>query len=97
MLTSCNPKNPPPYLLPPHSAGRRGSFIHLSDADDEDQQNVRSRASSMNSHIGDETYITPFAQVTVATPHCDFGVIQKEIPFSRPGLQSVKKAISLLS
>ncbi|XP_064386859.1 3',5'-cyclic-AMP phosphodiesterase 4C-like isoform X3 [Halichondria panicea] len=52
-----------------NSAGRRGSFIHLSDADDEDQQNVRSRASSMNSHIGDETYITPFAQILANLHH----------------------------
>ncbi len=56
------------YILTPHvhihSAGRRGSYLFLSDADDEDTQPIRSRASSMSSHIGDETYITPFAQVT---------------------------------
>lgn len=57
-----------------HSTGRRGSYLFLSDADDDDQQPLRSRTSSMNSHIGDETYITPFAQVHSVCMYLSAGI-----------------------
>ena len=45
------------------SVGRRGSYLYMSDTDEDEPVVTRSRASSMSSHIGDETYVTPFAQV----------------------------------
>lgn len=53
----------------PGTLNRRSSFLYQTDDSDSDQEKTTgstkgiSRTSSMSSHVGDETYITPFAQV----------------------------------
>ena len=58
------------HRLNSQSFGRRSSFLYQSDADEDHDDDAAgmgdtgiSRTSSMSSHVGDETYITPFAQV----------------------------------
>lgn len=50
--------------------GRRSSFLYQSDSEDLEDVgvNMKKRGPSQNSsgHVGDETYVTPFAQVSVS-------------------------------
>jgi hypothetical protein len=69
------PLSPPPSLPLrwPGTLNRRSSFLYQTDDSDSDQEKNAgstkgiSRTSSMSSHVGDETYITPYAQVNSST------------------------------
>ncbi len=51
-----------------HGFGRRSSFLYQSDSEDLEEIGVnmkrRGPSQSSNGHVGDETYVTPFAQVS---------------------------------